>query len=248
MTQINLIIVGAKAEGTRDLINNPLQASHYDLCELKKELFINVYCYDMGYNKSAIIDNVHYINEPFYLDDACHFQKHSLNIIIEYCNLMDENHINHNRKYEDFLEYTNFKVAFLACGCGWQKGLPKNCIFVLLREHLYTQWDIFNVDSFLTTISTTKYILQNRMQHILQPFMLGTYQIMGTFSWRGCQADCYESENVLRELFTLIIDDIDLNNNDKKELKQFLEKVIHWNHLPWSLRNSLSRLVYGPIN
>jgi hypothetical protein len=248
---INLIIIGAKADGTRELINNPLQADHSDLCNLKSLYDANIFCYDLGYCQNEVKDGIYYIADKYNLGDTSVFLLDAINIIIEFCNFLDENYINHGDygqyQHENMLNYTPYKVALLSCGCGWQYGFPINCIKNIIEHQLLTYFNAYNVDCFLSTISNVQYITNLEFENVSdsQPFLLGMYQVMGTLKWRGCEADNYKSEIVLRDLFTIIIDNVNINDDDKNDLLAFVENKKHWNNMKWSARIVLSKFIYS---
>lgn len=248
---INLIIIGAKADGTRELINNSLQAHHKDLCNFKSLYDANIFCYDIGYCQNEVKDDIYYVADKYNLGDISIFQLDAINIIIEFCNFLDENYLNHGEygqyQHENMLNYIPYRVALLSCGCGWQYGFPIQCLKNIIEHKLLTYFNAYDVDCFLSTISNVQYITNADFENIsdMQPFLDGMYQVMGTLKWRGCESDNYKSEVILRELFTLIIDNVSINNDDKNDLLSFIENKKHWNNLKWSTRIALSEFVYS---
>lgn len=247
MNIFNIVVIGAYkyessnigvASGVADW-NNPLQAKHEDLCKLKNE-FINITCYDVLYKQSGMYDNIHYINDLFTFDDASILSKENHNILIEFCNLFDENFVNRSNVQVKLSKFDGYKVTVLACGCGWNKGFPLECVLnVIYTDGIVTPCNPFNVDNYLYVISSVRYIYENNMEDCMQPYLYGLYQNMGTIKWRGSEAGGYVSEEVLRELFTLI------GTECSKELQDFVDGNKHWNKLSWKLRESLCEFIYG---
>jgi hypothetical protein len=65
---MNIIIVGAKDYNCN--LNNPLQAAHQDLINLKQKYDnIHITCYDILYETCNIIDEISYKNMLFEIGD-----------------------------------------------------------------------------------------------------------------------------------------------------------------------------------
>lgn len=257
MSIFNIIIIGAYSYVSSDLNvsdvssevcnwNNPLQASHNDLCKLQNEI-INITCYDLLYKHSSLQDNISYVSACFSFDDTSLLCKGKHNIIIEFCNMFDENFINHACKQNKLMKLDDYKITVLACGCAWDKGFPLECVLnIIYSDNIVTPCNPYSVDNYLYVISCIRYIYESNLQDIMQPYLYGLYQNMGTLKWRGSEADFYASENVLRELFELIgVDAYDLSEHHKDDLQNFVEGKKHWNKLSWSLREELCSYIYG---
>lgn len=236
----NIIVIGAKSSSDNssriDKWNNDLQAAHFDLVELPW----NVICMDPMYPYDATLENIRYVSEayvPGMVDNV--LKKDAVNIIIEFCNLFDENWINHDgyirKRHKDMMIYNDHKVVLLSCGCSWNQGFPRRCIEYILDHGLVTKFNAYSVDDLLYTMSAIQGIT---MKTTMYPYIYGLYQMMGTFMWRGCEKDSYESEGVLRELFGLL-------EIDNDELRDFINGKKHWNQMLWKTRKEMSAIVYG---
>lgn len=250
MSIFNIIIIGAynydiANDDVKDW-NNPLQAKHEDLYLLQSET-INIICYDVLYKYSELKDNIHYVSDFFSFDETTPLSKEAHNIIIEFCNMFDENFINRPNNQGKLMQYADYKISILACGCSWNKGFPLECVMnIIYSDNLITPCNPYSVDSFLYVISSVGCLHEKNQQEIMQPYLYGLYQTLGTLKWRGCEADGYSSENVLRELFSLVGTDVyDLCDAHQKELEDFLDGTKHWNKLSWSLREQMSEYIYG---
>lgn len=246
MKKVNIIVVGAKDSESND--NNVLQASHEDLLLLKTlHSEITITCYDMLYTSSCVRDSIIYEQKSFCFNENF-IESHSHNIIIEFCNLLDENDINHMtyKTSDTFQTLSECTIAYLACGCAWSSGFPIDCILHIIENSLHSPTQINNIDSFLYIISTVHCIYNNNIQHNMQPYLRGFHHIAGTLAWRGCAQNDYASENVIRNLLELIIADIDnLDDDDRRDLHFFLTKEKHWNFLKWQTREKIAKFIYG---
>jgi len=241
----NIIIVGARDQEYN--VNNSSQASHIDLCNLKN-IFENVTikCYDPLYNNSFDLDGIEYIKDLFYINDTNYFKKEAINIIVEFCNLFDENDINNSKYYNS--EIFNYNIVYLACGCSYDKGFPIECISLIMNTSgIYTPFDNKNIDSYLYSVSIVNNIYNENKEDIMEPYLNGLYHILGTLKWRGYRGDNYKSEHVLRELFTLIdINTIEnINDTNKKDLYDFVKNKKHWNKMNWNTRENITKFIYG---
>jgi hypothetical protein len=246
---MRILIIGAK-DPESDM-NNTLQAAHDDLLLLKQwQPSLEIICYDVAYPCTINIDGIQYKNEPYFTGDTDKLCKISMNIIIEFCNALDENFINHstygNRQYENLMKYSGFNIAILSCGCGWNQGFPVQCVKEVIYNKFITPYDAYSLDNFLYVISVTQTIRNNTTHDYMQPYVKGLYQCMGTLMWRGSQSDEYYSENIIRELFQIVGTDM-VSINDVQELEDFIQGAKHWNHLKWSLRKQLNDYIYGGI-
>lgn len=245
--KVKIIIVGGKApDNNPGIENNVLQAAHSDLLSLSGTC--DIVCYDIAYGYAEEIDGIKYINDYYYIGDTEQLDSDCLNIIIEFCNPLDENFINHtaygNRQYENLMKYDCKKVAILSCGCGWNQGFPVKCVQEIIQNGLVTPCDAYNVDSLLYIISTIQMLKNDNILEPMYPYLRGFYQCCGTLMWRGCTADGYFSEKVIRDLFEILGTDM-VSAEDAKELQTFVDNHKHWNQLKWSLRNMLNEYIYG---
>jgi hypothetical protein len=252
MNKTKIIIVGAKApDNSSTVANNVLQADHNDLCLLlsSSKSTIDIICYDVAYPYVADIDCIKYVNDHFHFGDTEPLFTDGLNIIIEFCNPLDENFINHssygNRQYENLMQYNGrYKIAVVSCGCGWNQGFPLDCVKEIIKNNFVTPCDAYNVDSLLYIISTVQMLKNDEILSTMYPYLRGLYQCCGTLMWRGSSADEYFSENVIRDLFAIIGTDM-VCLEYRIELNAFIEKEKHWNQLKWSLRNQLNEYIYA---
>jgi hypothetical protein len=249
MDKIKIIIVGAKAACAPD--NNILQADHNDLCFIisTSKYVTDIECYDIAYPSAAVVDGIKYINDYFCFGDTEQLCNDCLNIIIEFCNPLDENFINHsaygNKQYENLMKYNGkYRIAIVSCGCGWDQGFPADCVQEIIRNKLVTPCDAYNVDSFLYVISTVQMLKNDNISHTMYPYLRALYQSCGTLMWRGCSADDYFSERVIRDLFAILGTDM-VPVDDSFELQAFIDNQKHWNQLKWSMRNQLNEYIYG---
>ncbi len=233
----NIIIIGAN--------DNELQASHEDMCILMsffEKGYCQIFCYDPLYEKNGIIDGICYKKELFLLGDTHVFQKNAKNIVIEFCNLLDENAIHHSLyQHMSLLPYQDYSVVFLACGCGWNKGFPiESIMHIMQNDNITTPVDALSVDSFLYAISSIHYVYQNKLEIGLEPYIRGLYQVLGTLKWRKA-----ESEYVIRELLQVLGGDIpELSEMQRDSIREFVNGGKEWNKLPWEFRESISMFVY----
>jgi len=233
----NIIIIGA--------YGNDMQAKHEDLCLLLtffEKGTCQIFCYDPLYANTAIVNDICYKKELFLLGDTHAFQKDAKNIVIEFCNLLDENAIHHSLyQHMSLLPYQDYNVVFLACGCGWNKGFPiETILHIMQNDNIMTPVDALSVDSFLYAISSIHYVYQNKLEIGLEPYVKGLYQVLGTFKWRNA-----ESEYVLRELLQVLGSDIpELSERQRDYIREFVNNEKEWNKLPWDFRESISMFVY----
>jgi hypothetical protein len=233
----NIIIIGAN--------ENEMQASHKDMC-LLMNLFekghCQIFCYDPLYEKSGIIDDICYKKELFLIGDTHMFEKDAKNIVIEFCNLLDENAIHHNLyQHMSLLPYKGYNMVFLSCGCDWNKGFPiESIMYIIQNDNIITPIDALSVDSFLYAISSIHYIYQNKLEVCSEPYIKGLYQVLGSLKWRK-----EESEYILRELLQVLGNDIpELSEIHRDSLREFVNSEKQWNKLPWQFRESISMFIY----
>lgn len=249
MTTNKLVIIGACKPKNRSSIheqdidvtewNNPNQAGHYTLVMLKQEYpDIEIICIDPLYLNDAFINDIKYVKDYFkQVEVVSVLDKKSHNIVIEFCNFYNENWSSDGvgKPYID----SKYKVSWLACGCMWSDGFPKDAFDKIIQDKLYTPFDSTNVDSYLTSIGYTSSIKEKFMK----PFMQGIYQVLGSIMFRGCAATDYLCEEPLRELFQIV--DSPLNYKQQEELQIFINGEKHWNNLSLEIRRNISEFIYG---
>jgi hypothetical protein len=235
---MKIIIVGAATHIKNTIeFNNRSQASHDDLMKFPD---CNIECYDMTYVANIQRNGINYISKAFVLEDTSVLSD-ELNIVVEFCNLLDENFVNHgNHGKHAYLSRKEFgnkhKVVFLACGCSWNRGFPIDCIKYIIDQNMYTPCDACNLDDLLYTISIIQKIYDENKQDIMLPYIIGLYDMMGTIMWRG-----EEFEEVLRKLIQLSIHSSEVDC----ELLSFVNHEKKWNHIKWSKREDFNRFIYG---
>ena len=255
MSKVNIVIVGAKSyandrneDNDIELWNNKKQA---DLCVLTAYKFIleenfnvTIKCIDCCYKYNTIFNGIQIIKDTFKSNDTQYLEDDSINIIIEFCNMFNENWCTLNINYykEDILKYYDYKIALLSCGCSWGKGFVNDAIDNILKYNLVTPFNVLSIESFIVAIEYTSLINEHKINNIMKPYNKGLLQILGTVLYRGYN-DHYESEIVLNELFQII--DPPLNNLELKEFNKFINKKIHWNNLNNSIRTKISLYIYN---
>ena len=250
----NIIVIGAhQLYG----INNPLQASHSDMVKLIQECKnINkdnyeymITCYDPMYNDddNKLVDNIKYVNKAFVLGDTKYLIKDAKNIIIEFCNLLDEHAIHHGMiqhdklmRYSKYDGINNYDICFLACGCEWNNGFPIDCIMNIIKYNFNTPCNALDVHNFLYVIANIQYIYSKGIENVMESYINGLSQVMGTFRWRS-----KESEGVIRQLFREIEGSIQLHDSYIEKLEKFITYQCKWNEMPWELREHISNFVYN---
>ncbi len=241
--EYNFIIIGAK--DCQTLFNNPLQASHTDLLELKRKYNCSIKCIDGLYDRYYKIDNIEYIQDHFSICDNTYFEKDKINILVDFCNYFNENYINNlctdygKDYYNNLIKYEDYKIVLLICGCCWDKKLPIVDIYNVINNNIYTPFNPFNIENYLYIME----ILQKE-ENKIPIYVKGLYYNMGTVLWRGCKNDNYISDNVLRELLNII----NLNYftiEEREDIYKFINKTIPWNYLKRDIRVKLAYFIYG---
>ena len=249
MFNCKVIIIGAQDNDNNNL-NNPNQANHNDLCKLKYDFKnqIDIVCYDPLYKNSFVKDDIVYLSNYFNLNDISALDINKHNIIVEFCNIFDENFVNRKNNNGHLYNFNSYTITVLSCGCEWTESFPLECIKYIIYNNIITPCNPYIIESYLYIIYGIKEIHHNNKYDIMKPYIYGLYQNMGTLKWRGCKSDNYYSENILRELFTLMGYGIfELSENEKKELNEFVSNRKHWNELPLSLRENFCKNIYGII-
>lgn len=238
---LNLIIIGAQrhdielSEDYKEW-NNTNQASYFVLKQLLSEFKnMKISCLDGNYPSNIDNDDIRYVKEYYNLPETKYFDIDSHNIIIEFCNLLDENWCSSKTNHHVYDE--KYNISFVACGCCWNDGFPIDTLKTIIQHKLYTPFDPMNITSYLTSISYSVYDTGN-----MKPFYQGIYQILGTVMFRGYSQN-YTLEEPLRELFNII--DAPLNSSYNNEFKLFLEGSIHWNQLSREIRLLMTKYIYN---
>jgi hypothetical protein len=238
--EINLIILGAQrtdkptkiSEDYREW-NNPKQANYYVLKQLLSEYQnMKIFCLDGNYPSNVNNNKIQYFKQYYNVEETKYFDIDSHNIIIEFCNLLDEywcSSKTYYHKYDD-----KYNISFISCGCSWNNGFPIETLRTIIKHKLYTPLDPMDYKSYLTSISYTEYDSE-----YMKPFFQGIYQILGTLMYRG-YTDNYILEEPLRELLKN-----NLNFSIDERFKPFLDGSIHWNQLPREIRLVATKYIYN---
>jgi hypothetical protein len=241
MSMINLIIIGAQrydikiSEDYKEW-NNTNQASYYVLKQLMSEFKnMKISCLDGNYPSNVDNNDIQYIKEYYDVPETKYFDIDSHNIIIDFCNLLDENWCSSKTNYHVYDK--KYNITFVACGCGWNDGFPIDTLKTIIQHKLYTPFDPMNITSYLTSISYSEYVTGN-----MKPFYQGIYQVLGTLMFRGYSKN-YKLEEPLRELFK--ITDAPLNATYNDEFKLFVDGSIHWNQLSREIRLLMTKYIYN---
>jgi hypothetical protein len=241
----NLIIIGAKRadiEMSNDYMewNNPNQASYFVLKQLLLEIKnMKIFCLDGDYPKNITCSDIQFVQEYYNLADTKYFDINSHNIIIDFCNLLNENWCSSTTNYNIYDE--KYNITFVACGCCWEVDFPVDTLKTIIQHKLYTPLDPMNITSYLTSISYSVEFPIETLEY-MKPFYKGIYQILGTLMYRGYSQN-YNLEEPLRELFKII--DSPLNSSHDDEFKLFLNGSIHWNQLSRTIRLLMTKYVYN---
>ena len=160
---INLIILGAQRTDKPTKIsedykewNNPNQANYYVLKQLLSEYEnMNIFCLDGNYPSHVNNNKIQYMKKYYNVDETKYFDTYAHNIIIEFCNLLDEYWCSSKTNYH---KYDNkYNLSFISCGCSWNNGFPIETLRTVIQHKLYTPLDPMDYKSYLTSISYTKY-------------------------------------------------------------------------------------------
>lgn len=247
---VNIIIIGGHG-GSKDVNandNNPQQADIKDLLKFKKDMSklsynVDITCIDPCYESTNIIENAIYFIKDFYnLGDTHLFSKESHNIIIDFCNMLNENHVNHgeiNQQYDKMILYKDYKFTWISCGCLWDKMFPSTVLQTVIENRYYTPVQ-HTVGSFEYAINVNLNIKENNIAKEMLPYSQGIYQSLGTLMYRGCKSDNFISENVLRDLFIKIGK---FFNNE--EIDDFVNNKKHWNFISRPVRILATEYIYG---
>jgi hypothetical protein len=118
---VNIIIIGARNyninydSNNYESWNNELQADYETLNILRQKY--NLICLDNEYQT----DIEFFKKDNFIFGDTKYLDINSHNIIIEFANLLDENHVvhSHNTQNNEVIKYKNYKISWLSCCCEW---------------------------------------------------------------------------------------------------------------------------------
>jgi hypothetical protein len=245
---LHFIIVGGKNNTNNfndneiETWNNNKQVCYNDLNTLifilKEKYDIDEISFDIidgAYPFNKHLENINFYADNFFLDSGKYLKENSLNIIIEFCNLLNENWIAWNSADLNLYDkIKNYKIILLACGCCWNEDLPINLIIKILDLKLYTSIEPFNHLSYLDIINFINIIKKNNIFEIMKPFIRGNFMIMGTLIYRN-----NKTEDVIRNL-------LELNNPfNNEEITLFINKKKHWNELPRNIRIEFCYHIYN---
>lgn len=245
---VNIIIIGGHVGGKESNVNNPLQADVNHLMEFKKEMMkrsynVDVTCIDPCYESTGIVDNaIYFVKEFYHLGDTTLLCKNEHNIIIDFCNMLNANHINYgtmNQQYDKMILYKDYKISWISCGCLWNKSFPSMVLQTIIENKYYTPV-LHTVKSFEYAININLNIKEKNIEELMAPYSQAIFDSLGTLLYRGCKSDDFVSENVLRELFMEIGKYF---NND--EINDFIENKIHWNFISRPVRILATEYIYG---
>lgn len=253
MTDINIVIIGAYNYQNNNSKcdykdwNNNNQASHEDIVDcikhiktLNQSINITVYCIDPMYDYNATIDNIHYIKNMFVLENTGYCIKEGHTIFIEFCNLLDEYYVTKEYTEHPILQYNDYKITWLSCGCQWTHKFPKELIENIIKYDIYTPTNIKSSNSHMYA-----YKFNNSYNDIIfSPYCQGLYQILGTYLWRGSKT-IYQHEEVLYDFTSKLLEELQIQPEMKDDLVKFIDKEIRWNTLQRSTREKLNSIVFG---
>lgn len=249
---INLIIIGAKNNldtyNSNDVnsFNNPQQADYNSLLKLiEKYKNIKIYNFDMYEENKYNSDNIYFYRKYYDLGDTQLFDKESHNIIIDFCNKLNENYVSDAtcKQGNIMQKYNEYKFTWITCGCLWDAGFPLETLEYIIDNKYYTPSDYESVDCFLNTIVNTQKIINDDKLILMKPYSQGVYEVMGTLIWRGYKGDNYKTEKVLYELFNII--EFPFITEKQLIFNKFINKEIHWNELSYDIRKYLTIYIYG---
>ena len=257
MNNVNIIIIGARnytnsyLDDNYSTWNNPKQADHKTLIKLKKNLEeknnkVNIVCVDTCYYNTIYNNDISYIKQFFLVGDTYFLDINAHNIIIEFVNILTENHVVYADKKQqlDIIKYKDYKLSWISCGCGWDIDINERFINLIIENNYITPLDSSSVNSYLEAIHLKENFIMKNIEVIMKPFSQGIYQILGSLMWRGFSKD-YRSEDVLVELFRIFDQDNVLILRNYETIKQFINKEIHWNMLPRGARLDYTIYIYG---
>lgn len=275
-TQVCLIVVGAAASNI-DLgndpykWNNPKQADIHEVLKfgsmLKAEgMTVQIQFWDPMYPGSEETDYLlnhmrdsefgefHIYRESFDLRNAKGIiSGDCVNIVLEFYNPLDENWVMQGVKAAPtyLSKYKDDHLAFLACGCMWDKGFPADCIWQCIWQYmtinLTTPLETNNWMMFEQLLSMDACFARpaSDKSEVLMPFLKGCMMVMGTLMCRGMGED-YSTEEVVLEFVRFgSISAYMKTEAMSEELASFANGTRRWNTLSYALRKHVSELVYG---
>jgi hypothetical protein len=247
---INIIIIGAAKILSIDDIktwNNYNQAKHSELLD-----FIDLLSDSRGYKNvkistidpeypKTIIDKISYHKDSFNLESIKYYNKDSINIIIEFCNMFNEGWIfnQSNNKKIIYNTIKDYNISIIACGCEWNNNFPINTILGILDFNFYTPMDPYNVSSYLNMISFTELIKEFEIFDIMKPYICGCFMILGTLLYRNSNS---EEEAIIRQVIELVQW---MDNNI--EIKDFINYKKSWRQMSRNVRVDFCNYIYGMI-
>jgi hypothetical protein len=140
---VNIIIIGARNyninydSNNYESWNNELQADYETLNILRQKY--NLICLDNEYQT----DIEFFKKDNFIFGDTKYLDINSHNIIIEFANLLDENHVvhSHNTQNNEVIKYKNYKISWLSCCCEWNQRFPLKTIELIIQNNYLTPMD-----------------------------------------------------------------------------------------------------------
>jgi hypothetical protein len=137
--------------------------------------------------------------------------------------------------------YNNYKITWISCGCCWDKTLPNKLIETVIENQLYTPTNCRDKSSYIyaSNIST----IYN--EELMQPYLQGIYQMLGSFMWRGCKQDDYFYEKVLYDFMDDILKTETFEESIQNDIIKFVLQEAHWNEVQRKTRHMMNEYVYG---
>lgn len=254
MVAINIVIVGAAnwSNGVDPRTiespvewNNPQQAKFQDLLQLRfvlqgKGHIVTMVCLDLSYRDNTDNFGVIQLKEAFCVDNPVHLRKDCLNVVVEFCNLLNEEWCM-SFQQPRIGQLKDYRVALVACGCAWDKGFPSSVVGTIVDQELVTPMDPFLVDNYLSLIGQTDAFRSQGILEMMNPFIKGCFMVMGTLLIRGYKGNDYATERVVRELVELTMP------VDAPEVQEFLAGNKPWNYMSRATREALCHYVYGMV-
>jgi hypothetical protein len=186
----------------------------------------------------SIIKGSFDIMDPMYLDKDAH------NVVVEFCNLMDENWNGWGQNSDNGLafynKYKDYKFAYLACGCMWKRGFPSDAVIEIVSKDYQTPRECWSVNAYLDCIQMVEEIKEDGMEEALQSFLKGVYEVMGTLKYRGRPGD-WSLEEPIRDLLQMVVIPVEYAGN----IERFISGDIRYNRLSLDTRMYINTLVYG---
>jgi hypothetical protein len=188
----------------------------------------------------TIYDNIiDYIKGRFLIGNTEYCSINGHTIFIEFCNILDEYYVTKNDYEHPIMNYNDYKITWVSCGCSWNQGFPSKLINYVIQKELYTPTDI---NSYYSHLFAYQFNKANENSY-MQPYCQGLYQILGTYLWRGSK-DIHIYESVLLDLVPKLISYVD-EQDERNELIKFSQREIRWNSLQRKIREKMNTMVFG---